>query len=92
MPDLTPSVCRIDGELKINFLPAPIFDAFEPPDHKNHFTFTLGYPWNVQIHFFKFDGKKNWEKKEKLFSDSEDRTQLPAMGVDHSTIVLQGLG
>ena len=45
-------LCIVDGELKIDFLPAPIFDAFEPPDHKNHFNFTLGYPWNVQIHFF----------------------------------------
>ena len=52
----------LDGELEINFLPAPIFDAFEPPDHKNHFNFTLGYPWNVQIHFFKFDEKKIMKK------------------------------
>ena len=41
----------LDGELKINFLPAPIFHVVESPDHRNNINFTLAYPWNVQIQF-----------------------------------------
>ncbi len=48
----------VDGELKIFFLLELTNEAFEPPNHKTHFGFTLGYPWNVQIQFLEFDEKK----------------------------------
>ena len=42
---------ELDDVLEAFFLQPLIIDAFEPPDHKSHFDFTLAYPWNVQIQF-----------------------------------------
>ena len=48
----------VDGELKIIFFSALTIDAFDPPEHKSHFDFTLAHPRNVQIQFLEFVKKK----------------------------------
>ena len=55
---------RLDGELKKIFFSALTIDAFDPPEHKSHFDFTLANPRNVQIQFLKFVKKiENWIKR-----------------------------
>ena len=44
--------------LKKIFFSALTIDAFDPPEHKSHFDFTLAHPRNVQIQFLEFVKKK----------------------------------
>ena len=53
----------LDGVLKKIFFSALTIDAFDPPEHKSHFDFTLAHPRNVQIQFLEFVKKNRKIKK-----------------------------